>query len=66
MMERTDPALWSSMISHLRHDLIKHLDIPKEGGTMSRPSWEVLRRRLYGVDQPPAQAGGVSPARACA
>jgi DNA-binding NtrC family response regulator len=48
MMERTDPALWSSMISHLRHDLIKHLDIPKEGGTMSRPSWEVLRRRLYG------------------
>ena len=35
------------ILSHLRHDLVKHLDIPRPGATMTRAGWEVLERRLY-------------------
>jgi len=37
----------AELVSHLRHDLIKHLDIPKAHSRMTRSGWDVLLRRLY-------------------
>lgn len=40
-------ARHEELLSHLRHDLIKHLDIPTPGDTLSTAAWEVLQRRLF-------------------
>ena len=47
MAARHDVRDLDSMISHLRHDLIKHLDIPQPNAPLTRAGWEVLLRRLY-------------------
>ncbi len=46
-MPHTEPAQLASTLAHLRHDLIKHLDIPRANANMTRAAWQVLGRRLY-------------------